>query len=60
MARDKGRKGRWELYDMEADRTEMNNLASRNPEMVAALSQQWEDWALRALVKPWPGAKVRK
>lgn len=44
----------WELYDMEADRTETNNLADRKPELVKELSAQWEVWAKRALAKPWP------
>ncbi|MHC4168153.1 MAG: arylsulfatase [Planctomycetota bacterium] len=44
----------WELYDMEADRTEMHDLAGRYPEKVAELSGKWERWAQRAKVKPWP------
>lgn len=44
----------WELYDMEADRTEMHNLAAKYPEKVAELSAKWEKWARRAKVKPWP------
>jgi arylsulfatase len=44
----------WELYDMEADRTELNNLADEEPDRLEAMSQAWEAWAERALVKPWP------
>lgn len=44
----------WELYDMLADRTEMQNLADRFPERVAALSQQWDAWASRVGVQAWP------
>jgi arylsulfatase len=47
----------WELYDMEADRTEMHNLAARMPERVKELSGKWDAWAKRAGVQPWP---VRK
>jgi arylsulfatase len=47
----------WELYDMEADRSEMNNLAAKNPEMVKQLSQQWEAWAKRTHVEPYPVKK---
>jgi arylsulfatase A-like enzyme len=50
----KGRGGPWELYDMAADRTEMNNLAERFPENAAALAAKWETWAERAMVKPYP------
>lgn len=35
----------WELYDLERDRTEMNNLAADYPERVAAMSEQWQVWA---------------
>ncbi len=42
----------WELYDMEADRTEMHNLAAKNPDQVKALSAEWDKWAARANVLP--------
>jgi arylsulfatase len=44
----------WELYDMEADRTEANDLAQIRPELVRELGSMYEDWARRAGVKPWP------
>ena len=50
----KGARGRWELYDMDADRSELNNLADRQPERVRQLADQWEAWAARAKAKPWP------
>lgn len=50
----KGRRGAWELYDMEADRTELDNLAAGQPERVAQMASQWETWARRAHVLPWP------
>ncbi|AWI09237.1 arylsulfatase [Ereboglobus luteus] len=50
----KGRKGAWELYDMEADRAELNDLASQHPDIVQKLASDWDAWALRAKVKPWP------
>lgn len=40
----------WELYDMEADRSELNNLAAKDPARVAAMTTQWNDWAVRANV----------
>ena len=45
--------GAWELYDLEADRTETNDLAATNPEKVTALREMYESWAQRANVVPW-------
>ena len=45
---------RWQLFDMEADRTEQNNLAERMPGKVAEMSKQWEEWAKEAGVYPKP------
>ncbi len=42
----------WELYDLEQDRTEMNDLAARNSELVKALAAKWDAWAARADVLP--------
>jgi arylsulfatase A-like enzyme len=44
----------WELYDLEADRTEMNDLAARMPDRVKELAAQWERWAKRTNVVPYP------
>ncbi len=43
----------WELYDMEADRTELKNLAGAHPDKVKALSDFYRDWAERCGVLPW-------
>jgi arylsulfatase len=51
----------WELYDLEADRTELNNLAAGLPEKVAELRARYEQWAGRCNVVPWDGIpNVRK
>jgi arylsulfatase len=50
----KGAEGPWELYDMENDRTEMHDLAQQNPKQVHELGGQWETWARRTHVIPWP------
>jgi arylsulfatase A-like enzyme len=42
----------WELYDMEADRTELHDLAAAEPERVAAMARQYEAWAARCGVIP--------
>jgi arylsulfatase len=43
----------WELYDMNTDRAEMNNLAESKPDIVHELLAQWEVWANRVGVVPW-------
>jgi arylsulfatase A-like enzyme len=45
--------GRWELYDMEADRTEMNDLAASMPDRVESMSALWQAWADRIGVVEW-------
>jgi arylsulfatase len=49
--------GKWELYDMSRDRTEMNDLAGAEPDRVKAMSEQWDAWANRAHALPWPWKK---
>ncbi len=50
----------WELYNMQADRTETKNLAASHADVVARLSKKWDEWAARANVLPlgmWRGPK---
>jgi arylsulfatase A-like enzyme len=42
----------WELYDLEADRSEMHDLAARHPDRVRELAAKWDEWAQRANVLP--------
>jgi arylsulfatase len=51
--------GPWELYDMEADRCELDNLANQYPKRVGLLAAAWEAWAIEARVKPWPHGRKR-
>jgi len=51
----KGKEGAWELYNLEADRTELNNLAQWYPERVKKLTEMWQRWAERANVLPLDG-----
>jgi arylsulfatase A-like enzyme len=43
----------WELYDIENDRSEMQDLAALNPQKAAALAALYADWAKRANVTDW-------
>ena len=38
---------RWSLFDLEADRTETNDLASANPKRVVRLKKDWFAWAMK-------------
>jgi arylsulfatase len=41
----------WELYDIDVDRSELNNLAGRFPERVAEMDRLWREWAARCFVE---------
>jgi len=43
----------WELYDMEADRTETNDLAGEFPVIVKDLDKQFRAWGIRCHVEKW-------
>jgi len=45
----------WQLFDMEADRTEQHNLIKEQPEIATRLESAWNSWAKRTFVDPWPG-----
>lgn len=44
----------WELFDMENDRSETNNLAVKYPKKVKYLSLLWKKEAARTKATPWP------
>lgn len=44
----------WELYDMETDRTELNDLSKAKPGITRELIAKYEAWAKRVDAKPWP------
>ena len=50
----KGAISPWELYDMENDRSETNDLALQHPEIVERLADEWDRWASENQVVPWP------
>jgi arylsulfatase len=43
----------WELYDLDADRTELHNLAAQKPPLVEELSRRYAQWAAKVGVVPW-------
>ncbi|MBN1853425.1 MAG: arylsulfatase, partial [Pirellulales bacterium] len=48
-------RGPWELYDMEADRTELHNVIQEEPEVAQRLEAAWHAWAERTFVDEWTG-----
>lgn len=40
-----GRDREWELYNMDTDPTELNDLSEKHPEIVSALIKEYETWA---------------
>ena len=51
---------KWELYDLDANRTETEDLAPRHPERVRSLSERWFYWAGRTGVPIPDPAKKKK
>jgi arylsulfatase len=43
----------WELYDMDADRTELHDLAGKNAPLEAELQRAYQGWAARVGVMDW-------
>lgn len=44
----------WELFDMEADRTEMHDLSTAQPQRVKKMARMWDQWATSVGVQAWP------
>jgi len=49
----------WELYNIDNDRGEMNNLANVNPGMVEELTADWNSYAKRTKVDPYGAHRLR-
>ena len=47
----------WELYDMDKDRSELNDLAEQMPEKAKELSEKWDAEAKRTKILPRPGQR---
>ncbi|HAA73771.1 TPA: arylsulfatase [Candidatus Latescibacteria bacterium] len=52
--------GDWELYDLEADRSELNDLAAEHPDRVARMAAAHDEWAVRCDVVPWSDIQTRQ
>jgi arylsulfatase A-like enzyme len=52
--------GDWELYDMVADRTELNDLSAQNKPQVDKMVATYDEWAERCGVIPWPEILARR
>ena len=50
----------WELYNMEKDPSETNDLAQKFPSKVKELATMWEKEAIRTKALPWPWAPKTK
>jgi arylsulfatase len=44
----------WKLYDMERDRTELEDLSAQRPQRVASMAKKWDTWAAENQVTPLP------
>lgn len=49
---------KWELYNLEEDRTETNDLAARRPKVTERLAQRWADWSHEVGVYPKPAKRT--
>ena len=49
----KGPAGKWELYNIDRDRTELHDLAASQPQRLRTMISQWESWAKRTGTIPW-------
>jgi len=45
--------GPWELYNLQTDRTEMNDLSEKYPDRVKEMAAVYDEWAQRCGVVPW-------
>jgi arylsulfatase len=47
----------WELYNLEEDPTELNNLINKQAEKADSLKTMFNQWADKYGVRPWPVKK---
>ncbi|WP_018625934.1 arylsulfatase [Niabella aurantiaca] len=51
---------KWELYDMENDRTETRDLSARDPKRLKHLISLWDKWAVRSQVPADDSAMIQQ
>lgn len=52
--------GKWELYDLQKDPTELHDLSKAEPERVKSLEVLYNEWASRTGVVPWQKLTAKK
>ena len=54
-------KGAWCMatYDLQEDRSELNDLSDQHPKRAKEMANQWEAWAIEAKAKPGHGTESR-
>lgn len=52
--------GEWELYDIEADRSELNDLANEKTDVVSELAAIYDAWAERCGIEPWDNILAKR
>ena len=52
--------GAWELYNVEEDRTELNDLAQKFPSRLRYMVHAYETWANRVGVVDWSNLDGKK
>jgi len=56
----RGERNPWELYDMEKDSTELNNLIEKKKDLAARMEKTWHRWAKRCDVLPMNPNRKKK
>ncbi len=58
LVMDKQADSKWELYNMNTDRTEMKDVIELHPHVAGELEKLWWEWANRIGVEPWDSLKL--
>ncbi len=53
---DKKQESGWQLYDLASDAGEQHDLATSQPQLVAELSRDWEQWNAKNIAPLWHGS----
>lgn len=53
-------RGAWELYDLEADRSETNDLAKKDADRVKDMAAKYQAWAKKVGAMPWDELQKKK